>query len=128
MVELTNPIHITYVTTPELTNSHYSLLPNVWRGRPVVVDIINDSNRQVVFKQGDLLTHANELDEILPTDTESQHTFVNSRHYGVDDDRDLPSWEEGNKMHNEMAPPMAASFIPYDSLDDRCISAKRKEV
>ena len=33
MVELTNPIHVTYVTTPELTDSHYSVLPSMWRGR-----------------------------------------------------------------------------------------------
>ena len=81
---------------------------------------------QLVLKQGDLLTQAIELDEILTTDTESQHTFVIVRHYGGDDDRDLPSWEKGNTIHNEMSP--AASLILDDSLDVRYISAKRKEV
>ena len=56
-----------------------------------------------------MLTHAIELDEIVTTHTETQQTFVNVRHYGVDDDRGLPSWEEGNKIHNDMSPPMAAS-------------------
>ena len=73
MVELTNPTHITHVTTPELTDS--LIIPSclICGGEgPVVIEIINDSNRQVVLKQGELLTQAIELDETLTTDTESQ--------------------------------------------------------
>ena len=46
IVELTNPTHITYVTTPELTDS--LIIPSclICGGEgPVVIEIINDSNR-----------------------------------------------------------------------------------
>ena len=96
--------------------------------RPVVIEIMNDTNRQVVLKQGELLTQAIELDEMMTTDTEVQQPSVNVRHYGVDDDRGLSSWEEGNKIHDEMSPPRVASFIPDDSMEDEYISAKLNEV
>ena len=74
MMELTSPTHVTYVTAPELTHSLITPSCLICGGEgPVVIKNINDSNRQVVLKQGDLLTQAIELDEILTTDTESQN-------------------------------------------------------
>ena len=71
MEELTNPSHITYVTTPELTDSLIIPFFLIYGGEgPVAIEIINDSNRQFILKQGDLLTQAIELDEVLTTDTE----------------------------------------------------------
>ena len=73
MVELPNPTHITYVTTPEITDSLIIPTCLICGGEgPVVMDIMNDTNRRVILKQGELLTQAIELDEIMITDTEVQ--------------------------------------------------------
>ena len=125
MVELTNTIHFTYGTTPDLIYSLIipSCLICEGEGR-VVIEFINESYRQVVLKQLHLLTQAIELNEILTTDTES-HKNVIVRHYGVDNDRNLPSWEEGNKIHNEMS--ATASFIPDDSLEGNTFQQNAKK-
>ena len=52
MVELSNPTHITHVTTPELTDSLIIPSCRICGGEgSVVIEIINDSYRQVVLNE-----------------------------------------------------------------------------
>ena len=43
---------------------------------PVVVEIINDPNNQVVLRQGETLTHAVELDVIIDSDSPQDRVQV----------------------------------------------------
>ena len=66
MVECTNPSCNVYVTLPEMTDE--LIIPScIINGRtgPIIMEIINDSNKSVTLQKGKVLVQAVELDATL---------------------------------------------------------------
>ena len=125
MVECTNPSCNVYVTSPEMTDE--LIIPSciingeIW---PIVMEIINDSDKLVTLQRGKVLVQAVELDATLdniskPCGESIQISRTETTDNIVEDN--APSWEEINKI-NETPPPIATTLIPDDSLNDTQVS------
>ena len=118
------------------------------------MEIINDSNNQVILRQGETLTHAVELDVIIYPESPQNRVQVCRTEIGENTNGgDEPSWEEVNKINNTPLPvavslisddtplpvavtlisddtplPVAVSLIPDDILDETRILPELKEI
>ena len=91
---------------------------------PIIMEIINDSNKSVTLQKGKVLVQAIELDATLdniskPCRKNIQISRTETTDNKVEDN--APSWEEINKI-NDTPPPIATTFIPDSSLNDTQVS------
>ena len=91
---------------------------------PIIMEIMNDSDKSIALQKGKVLVQAVELDATLDNISKPCRESIQISRTETTDNKvedNAPSWEEINKI-NETPLPIATTFIPDDSLNDTQVS------